>query len=277
MNRYGKLLNWEIHRFGKYYAVLWLVTFFSQFTGVFLFANAFMNRANAAIRDHSISAAEYAAHFETASFLNYSKTLWFTAPIELCIAALLLYSFLVWYREWFGKNTFIYRLLMLPTSRMNVYFAKISAIFLFVLGLVAFQVLILQLEILAFNFIVPRELRDSVSIIDLIRMNSLMSVLIPMYFIQFLLYYGAGLMGVIVVFTAILLERSFRLKGMIAGIIYGIAAGFIFLFPVLIAGKWYPDYFYPSEIVRMEIAVGILITGCSLWFSYYLLQKKISV
>ena len=31
----------------------------------------------------------------------------------------------------FGKNTFIYRLLMLPTNRLNIYLAKATTILLF--------------------------------------------------------------------------------------------------------------------------------------------------
>ncbi|GIM46859.1 hypothetical protein DNHGIG_24080 [Collibacillus ludicampi] len=277
MNRYWKLLNWEMNRFAKFYGVLWLVTLLSQFTGIFLYANAFMNRVHATIQDSSLSEAEYATHFETASFESFSKSFWFVAPIALCIATLLLYVFLIWYREWFGKSTFIYRLLMLPTSRMNVYLAKTSAIFLFVLGLVAFQLLILIPEIQLFNYIIPSELRDSVSVAQLIRDHPLMNILIPQYFIQFILYYGAGLMGVIVVFTAILLERSFKLKGMLAGVIYGVTVGFVLFLPILISVEWYPDFFYPSEIVMMEIAAGLLIICSSLWFSFYLLRKKITV
>jgi hypothetical protein len=278
MNSYWKLLNWEINRFGKLYGVLLLLTLLSQFVGVFLFANNFINRANDAMYKDSLSLAEYAVKSGKATFENYSSSSsWFMAPIALCAAALLLYVFLIWYREWFGKNTFAYRLLMLPTSRMNVYLAKTGAILLFVLGLVAFQLLILPMQILVFNSIIPSELRDSVSFASLIKLHPYFRMLIPRTFIEFVLYYGAGLMAVIVVFTAILLERSFRLKGMVAGVAYGIAAGFLFLSPVLITERWIPNYFYTSEVFLMELVVGIMILCGSLWFSSYLLRKKVSV
>ena len=36
----------------------------------------------------------------------------------------MIYVFFIWYRDWLGKYTFAYRLLMLPTTRINIYFAK---------------------------------------------------------------------------------------------------------------------------------------------------------
>jgi hypothetical protein len=278
MNRYWKLLGWEISRFGKLYAALLLVTLLSQFAGVFLFANESMNNINGAMYKDSLSVADIVARSGKINFGNYSNSnLWFMAPIALCAASLLLYVFLIWYREWFGKNTFAYRLLMLPTSRMNVYLAKTSAILLFVLGLVAFQLLTIPLQILVFNSIIPSELRDSVSIVGLVRGNPYLGLLIPRHFIEFVLYYSVGLMGVIVVFTAILLERSFRLKGMAAGVAYVIVAGFFFLSPLLITDKWFPNYFYPIEVFFMEVVVGILVISSSLWFSSFLLRKKVTV
>jgi hypothetical protein len=271
MNRYWKLLNWEINRMSKFYAVLMLIILLSQMAGVVLFANKFMNKTHINMEKDHLSMTEYAANHGRVSFENHGvSNLWFMAPIALCAGVLLIYVFLIWYREWFGKNTFIYRLLMLPTSRMNIYLAKMSTIFLFVLGLIAFQMLILPLQIFVFNVIIPSELRESISIIEMIQRNQFLSILIPQYLIKFILYYSAGLMGVIVVFTAILLERSFHIKGIVAGLFYGVAAGCIFISPALITNKWFPNYFYPNEIIFMEMVVGLLIICGSLWFSAFL-------
>ena len=45
-------------------------------------------------------------------------------PIALCVVVLIIYVFFIWYRDWLGKNTFIYRLLMLPTARIQCLFSK---------------------------------------------------------------------------------------------------------------------------------------------------------
>ena len=82
---------------------------------------------------------------------------WFGIPIIFCIAMLMIYVFFIWYRDWFGKNTFIYRLLMLPTERITIYFSKLTAILFFVLGLVALQIVLMLIEIQIINSIVSAD------------------------------------------------------------------------------------------------------------------------
>lgn len=279
MNRYLKLLNWEINRFAKLYAVLWLLTLLLQLTGVLIYTLNFMNRAKEEMYRSSLTLSEYAARYRpTISFEDFmNNSSWFTAPIALCAAALLLYVFMIWYREWFGRNTFAYRLLMLPTARMNVYLVKLSAIILFVLGLIAFQLLVLPILLATFNAVVPSELRSAASFFEMFVRHRPLRLLYPPYLIQFVLHYGAGVMGVVVVFTSILLERSFRLKGLVAGVLYAIAALILFVSPMIITENWMPNYFYPSEQVVMEIIAGLVVTAFSLWFSSYLLRKKVTV
>ncbi len=224
MNRYGKLLNWEIVRFSKFYGALLVITLLSQFFGIWLEANSYMNRAEEMMDRNSISAVQFAEQYGKISISNGYQSIWFEGPISLCAATLILYIFLIWYKEWFGKSTFAYRLLMLPTSRMNVYLAKLSAIVLFVLGLVAFQLMLIPIQISVFDAMVPSEFKQAVTISSLIHSHPFLQTLLPSYFIEFVLYYGVGVMGVVVLFTAILLERSFRYKGIAAGILYSGAA-----------------------------------------------------
>lgn len=278
MNRFWKLLHWEINRFSKLYAVILLATLVLQFVGVLTYSFGFMSRVNKLMDERFLSVSQYAVNYGKTTFEEYTiNSVWFTAPIALGAVMLILYVFLIWYKEWFGKNTFVYRLLMLPTSRMNVYLAKLVAVMLFVLGLVAFQLLLLQLQLLTFNAIVPSELRHSISMLEIIARNPLLNLIYPAYFIEFMLYYVLGIMGVIVVFTLILLERSFRLKGIIAGVMYGILVIFFVILPLLLKNHWITSYFYPVELFWMEVGIVILIISGSLWFSSFLLNKKVTV
>lgn len=277
MNRYGKLLNWEIVRFSKFYGALLVITLLSQFFGIWLEANSYMNRAEEMMNRNSISAVQFAAQFGKTSITNGYNSIWIEGPISLCAVSLLLYIFLIWYKEWFGKSTFAYRLLMLPTSRMNVYLAKLSAIVLFVLGLVAFQLMLVPIQISVFDALIPGEFRQDVPIPELIHRHPLLQTLIPSYFIEFVLYYGAGVMGVVVLFTAILLERSFRYKGIAAGILYIVTGLLLIILPVFIAEVMVRYYLYPSEVRLLQVFIGICITGLSLWFSSYLLRKKVTI
>jgi hypothetical protein len=278
MNRYWKLLNWEINRFSKLYAVILITTLVLQFVGVLYFSFGFMSRANNLMDERSLSVSQYVVNYGKTNFEQFTNnSLWFAAPIALGAVTLILYILLIWYKEWFGKNTFVYRLFMLPTSRMNIYLAKLSAILLFVLGLVAFQLFILYLQMLTFNAIIDKELRSYISMVELISRNQLLTVFFPSHFIGFLFYYALGVTAVIVVFTLILLERSFRFKGILAAVGYGSSMIFFILTPLLFKDQWGRDYFYPDEIFWAVVVIMILIAGGSLWFSAFLLNKKVSV
>jgi hypothetical protein len=278
MNRFWKLLNWEINRFSKLYAVLLLSTLVLQFVGVLLYSFGFMSRANSLMDEKQLSVSQYLQNNAKTNFEQYTNnSLWFMAPIALGVVTLILYVLIIWYKEWFGKNTFVYRLFMLPTSRMNVYLAKLSTIFIFVLGLVAFQLLILRLQLLIFNAIIDHQLRDSITLVELIARNNYLRVLFPVHLIEFLLYYSLGATVVIIVFTLILLERSFRIKGILAGVGYGAAMVFLGLLPLLMKEFWAKNYFYNIEIFWATVLITILVASGSLWFSAYLLNKKVTV
>jgi hypothetical protein len=278
MNRFWKLLNWEINRFGKIYVVLLLMTLVLQFVGVITYSLRFMNKVNKIMDDGYLSLSQYVQNFGKITFENYTyNSFIFMAPIALGGVTLLLYVFVIWYKEWFGTNTFIYRLLMLPTSRINVYMAKLTAIILFVLGLVAFQYFILPLQMLTFNAIINNELRDSISIVGMMDRSPYLHYLFPPLFIEFLFYYSLGVTAIIVFFTLILLERSFQFKGILAGAAYGSSMVFLILLPLQITTRWIKNYFYPSEIFLSIVIVMILIAIGSLWFSAFLLNKKVTV
>ncbi|MBA2940525.1 hypothetical protein HZF08_19695 [Paenibacillus sp. CGMCC 1.16610] len=276
MSNFGKLLNWEIARFSKFYGALFVITLLLQLLDVWLYTHDYMNNAERAMESQSMTAVQYVQNYSKASLNGYDNIL-FDWSISLCGVTLLLYIFLIWYKEWVGRSTFAYRLLMLPTSRMNVYLAKLSSIVLFVWGLVAYQFLLLYVRITAFEAFLPSEFRLDVTVSEIIRHHPILKILLPSYFTEFALYYGAGVVSVIILFTAVLLERSFRFKGIAAGILYIGAAVFLIILPGMISEIWVPDFFFPSELVQLELVMGILVTALSLWFSSYLLHKKVTV
>lgn len=278
MINYFKLVHYELTRFRWIYISLFIVTLLSQLVGLYLHAQTMMNAIHEKMATDTLTEAEYVMTYGVVGFADFTlNSIWFMAPIALCITALLLYVFLIWYRDWLGKNMFIYRLLMLPTSRSNIYLAKASVILVSVWGLIAFQLLLLPLLNSLYNSLVPSVYRYSLPIFDIISIHPILQILIPRSFMEFGLYYGAGIMAVIVIFTAILMERSYRWKGLFAGIVYGSVACVVFLLPLIISEVWFSNYLYPIELVLMESIVGILIICISLWLSFVLLNKKVNV
>ncbi|MGZ9819844.1 hypothetical protein ACXM0N_28700 [Peribacillus simplex] len=277
MTRYLKLVNFEINRFSKIYLSLLLITLVSQFAGVIIVTKSLLNDARKIMLEEKLSDAAYITNYGGIDFTHIANTLWFQGPIALSAVALIFYIFLIWYRDWFGKNTFIYRLLMLPTSRVSIYLSKAMAIFLMVLGLIAWQIIILPMENALFNsYVSESHLNMEMSSTAIIKFNGVLNLVIPTTFTQFLLSYGAGLMVLSILFTAIMFERSFRIKGIILGLVYcGIAAA-LFLTPVFVMAS---DvfHFYPGELVGTLIALGIIVTGLSIWLGSWLLKNRVTV
>lgn len=278
MKSYIRLVDFELKRFIKVYIALIGITIVSQIIGVIYLSNYYLERANNDMYQNNFTIAEYVEMYGTYSMYDIINSGWFVFPIGLSAAALIFYCFLIWYRDWYGKNTFIYRLLMLPTSRLNIYLAKASAIFLLVLGLVGIQVILLQIEILIFQSIIPFDLRTDMTIKELANSAyGYLGIIIPTNFVQFLINYGIGFMVVVVLFTSILFERSYRLKGILFGVIYFISTHVLFLLPLILEVFFEYGYLYPEEFLILEVILGILVTGLSIWISRYLLNRKVTV
>lgn len=276
MSRYLKLVNFEFNRFWKLYIVLMGVTIISQIIGVIVESRTYVNRANKMIYEELLPKSEFIEQNGTLSFFNISQTLWFMGPIGLCLVVLIIYVFFIWYRDWLGKNTFIYRLLMLPTARIHVYLAKATTILLFTLGLVALQLLLFPIENQILLWIVPNEFRTNLSVYEIIKVPYL-TIMFPNTFIEFILYYGGGMAAIFIVFTAILFERSFRMKGVFYGILYSAASMLIFLAPILVDAFILNNYFYPLELFFMEIGTGFIVLAGAIWTGNFLIKKKVRV
>lgn len=277
MKSYFKLVNFEINRFVKLFAILIGIMLVAQLAGVIVLSRSYLSRASEKINQGMMSQAEFLSEWGTFDFSHVARSVWFIGPIALCIAAVAFYIFFIWYRDWFGKNTFIYRLLMLPTTRLNVFFAKITTILFIAFGFIAFQLILLPIETTVLKWIIPNEFRVDLGIQNILSSVAELRIIIPTSLIEFLLYYGAGFLIVSVLFTAILFERSYRWKGILLGVVYGIVAIIIFIIPLLLQVFVLNEFFYPIELLVLEIAMGLVILITSIWTSGFLLKKKITV
>ncbi|NAP00745.1 hypothetical protein FRY77_32730 [Halomonas sp. MG34] len=277
MMRYFKLVNFELGRFFKLYGVIIGITILSQLVGLWVVSNSYMERANYAMFEENLSPAQFVSDNGEMSLLVLTRTLWFLGPIALGAIALLFNIFFVWYRDWFGKNTFIYRLLMLPTARINVYLAKATSILLMVLGLVAIQIVLLPVESVLLKWLVTRDFRLDLAPTEVVSGLRELMIILPAGIIDFVLVYGAGIMVIFILFTAILFERSYRIKGIVFGAIYAALATGIFLFPLILEGIIGTNYLYPMELLILEIILGLIVSAASIWVANYLLTKRITV
>ncbi|MBR7797538.1 hypothetical protein GT022_16005 [Agaribacter marinus] len=277
MKSYLKLTSFELSRFFKLYLVLIAITIISQIIGVIVYSNRYLNEMNKVIYEEQMPKAEFLEVYGRSSLFDLTQTLWFLGPIALCVVALIFYVFFIWYRDWFGKNTFIYRLLMLPTARINVFFAKATSIFLMVLGLIALQIVLLFIENMIYQWMVPNEFRTDMAVSQVIQNFRYLNIIIPTTITKLILSYGVGFMAVFIIFTGILLERSYRWKGIFLGIGYCAIAAAVFVLPIIIQELLQKNYLYLVELIIIEVILGLFLAACSIWLSSFLLKHRITV
>ncbi|WP_028273997.1 hypothetical protein [Atopococcus tabaci] len=276
MKTFLRLLSFEYERFKKFFAVLIGITLASNVIGIIYESRAYVSRANNIIYENQLTPNAYISQFGPMSMAKFGDTLWVMGPIALCIAALLFYSFFIWYREWYGRTTFAYRLLMLPVPRIQLFLSKLTVIFLAVLALVVLQLGLLWAGNVLMDSLVPSEFFLDMNLWEIVQKNTLLPVLAPESPLQFVIYYGLGLLFLIVLFTCILLERSYRGAGIVMAGLYGGAVSLFFISPLFVQ-LFTRGWFYDSELFLMMTGLGLLIAAGSLFFSSHLLRRKITV
>lgn len=271
MKKFLHLLEFELGRFLKYLLPVMVVSALLQFASLVLSIADF----NEYLRNHIETNAPmeiFTMHFVTGSQL-------YSMAIILIPLVFITYSFFTWYREWLGKNTFIYRLLMLPMNRMAIFFSK--ALSFIIGGLLAFvtQFGLYFIQSFIFEKAVPAEYFMKLSIHNIQSpYEMLQSILFPTTGFEFLHRYGFAFAALVVLFTAILLERSFQIKGAIAGIIYFVAYFVIYSYLTILTYFSIGDWFIkPSHVYLMQNAHIVIMIGISSLISYFLLKNKVRV
>ena len=267
-----KLLNFETNRFWKPFAFLATFTAVFQLSGLYIMTRSFMNNVSSATMDE----ATYATQYGKFHFNHFISSFWFAVPILMCFTILMLYIFIIWYRDWFGKSSFIYRLLMLPTARITVYAAKLCTILLFTFGLLAWQIGLVVIEHIVAKALIPATLYSNESNFSAYLAEPL-NLVVPITFTEFLLLYGFGIIIVVVLFTAILFERSYRLKGILFAALYGVLATIVLFLPSIIEMIFYNVQLFPDEIILLTTITGIIVIAASVLLSRYLLKYKVTV
>ena len=277
MKNFVKLTNFEWNRVARLIFILMIFTFVVQLIGVFFETAKYMSNVENLQRNEGYTYRQILDSYGYFSFSNVTNSLLFFGPIFIGIGGILFYIFLIWYRDWFGKNTFVYRLLMLPTERINIFFAKLATIFIATLSLVAFQLIIMHIEMFVMKQQIPEELLFEMPVTYILGTDYFLSIIAPSNLDMFFILYGAGILLVSVLFTAILFERSYRLKGIVLGLGYVGMSLILMLSPILINEFILNRYFYNWELALLTIAVGLALLFLSIWMSKRLLDQKIRV
>lgn len=277
MKNFIKLVRFELNRFFPIYVALGILTTVIQFLGVFILTQSYKGTIKDYFQMGATDSSEIVSAIGRMGLSKLTETLFFIAPIAICVVTLLLYTLFIWYRDWFGKNTFIYRLLMLPTNRLNLFFSKAVTIFLMVLGLIAFQLVLLFIEGQLFSLLIPEAFLETDTLQQVIQKSVYLGIFYPDSWLNFMVNYGTGFVAVLVLFTLVLFERSFKIKGLVMAGIYGVLVLVIQFFPYWIQMWALSQLFFSSELFWLSLVLSCLIGVVSVWVSYRLLNKRVTV
>lgn len=187
--------------------------------------------------------------------------------IAIIIFAVIIYSLVIWYREWFGNNKTIYTLLVLPFNRSRIYMVKFFTIVIMFLCSVSTFILTLigvyavNRKIINEDAIQPYFLRDVVGewgYFSKVFYNKILILICILTIISLL-------------FLFCILERSFRLKGIILGLVLGTLILAINIFIYTQKNLYY--------IEKKWLIIGVCLISMigSIIYCNYLLKNKVAV
>lgn len=188
------------------------------------------------------------------------------------IVAILIYTLLLWNMEWMGRSKRIYTLLTLPVKKSYILLSKTCTILLFVVFNLVVQIATLFLDKFIMNLSIDKRLIIDESVLGVFSTsrysNAFNLTSNNIVFTVILIITSILLVGLVV-----LLARSFKIKGLLLGILSLIlyVAGLIGM--AIIAGC----YFY-LNLKLMLCTIFSLISGILVYMlSNYLLNNKIEV
>lgn len=274
MKKFIDLLSFELNRFLKFLVpallIAGVVQLFVTYSKIGEFKDnleipTFVNGAQAEPLPFSIQ------HITSNSLYELS--------LFLIVLVFMFYSFFIWYREWLGKNTFIYRLLMLPINRSALFLSKALVFliggflsFVFQFGMYALQLFIASQSI-------PSEHYTVLSIHNAQPPYTLLQgALFPTTGFEFTATYSFAFAALVTLFAAILIERTYRLKGLIGGVIY--FGGFFVIYSLVNNLNYFnilPTVLKPSQVEIITLGYLFVMIVLGFFIGHLLFKNRVKV
>lgn len=268
MNKFLSLLYCEVNKIGKIFfiALISLVSFSS--IAAFINAKNDMNGWMAFAINQNSTVSELVKSGEISRISNRDMIV--GNGILLCGAIFLMlnvfvYAFIIWYREWMGNNKTIYSLLTLPIDRMNVYMVKLITVILMGLSVASTFIIGLIATFYIQKAVYIKEVFSEVTLLGCI--GSLFYQFIHLKLLLIL----TCISMVTLIFILILLERSFKIKGIFLGVF--VSLSFIALIIFIAQNR----YLYTVEKISIICVLDVVSILLSIIYGRYLIKNKVTV
>lgn len=184
----------------------------------------------------------------------------------------LYYTLLTWYKDFSSKTTVAYTLFTLPYNKFNIFLSKLLIVLSFIYGVLATQHILWILEIFIMKSITSINISEIIYIVNYNGLIDFLSMRVSIYPLEIIMYYVfSPILAVIVLFTGVLIHKSFDKIGGFLGLFYVAIVIFMYLYISSISMT------FTDELLKNHILYYIVMGVLSLIISYNLLNKKIHI
>ena len=275
MNNILTLYDMEFKRIYKIYFTLIGVLFASNIGAtlynIFFRVKRMIDNEGNPITMHTLKGSEGLEYINTyiVGDLGSMTKMAMAFAVLLC----LLYSLVIWYRDYFSKSKTIATLLMLPQKRFNIYISKFLTVIMMIFGIIASQFLFWFIDLVIIKIILNVNTEGFLNVFKtMLVQQNMISNLVFNQPIDFMMVDILGvIIAVTVLFTGVIIERSFRKIGVVLGSIYVVASIGIYIY-VTVSYCIYSDI-----LLKAHLLYYILMFIVSILISINLLNKRVSL
>ena len=189
--------------------------------------------------------------------------------LALAVIACLVYAIIIWYRDFIGKSKVSYTLFMLPQNKFNIYISKLITIVSMIYIVQIVQFILWAINLILLNYFA--ELGEYRIISSLYNNFGDPMSLIQLLPIDFFIINVIGVILVVVlIFTAVLMQLSYKKIGLIIAPLYVIFSVWIYFY--FMTNNYQPT----DRLMINNIYFAVQFGVCTLT-SYKLLNKKVYV
>ena len=275
MNNILTLYDMEFKRIYKIYFTLIGLLFVSNIGAtlynIFFRVKRMIDNEGNPITMHTLKSSEGLEYINTyiVGDLGSMTKMAMAFAVLLC----LLYSLVIWYRDYFSKSKTIATLLMLPQKRFNIYISKFLTVIMMIFGIIASQFLFWFIDLVIIKIILNVNTEGFLNVFKtMLVQQNMISNLVFNQPIDFMMVDILGvIIAVTVLFTGVIIERSFRKIGVVLGSIYVVASIGIYIY-VTVSYCIYSDI-----LLKAHLLYYILMFIVSILISINLLNKRVSL
>lgn len=266
------LYNMEFKRIYKLYFALIGIMFVSNIGAVVLnlynVANSVSSKLKVPISIKNINTIEGVKIINTGTVSSvFLQTIIILGVVTLLC---LLYSLVIWYRDYYSKSRTICTLLTLPQQRFNIYIAKLITIVVMIYVVISAQFLFWYIDFNIIKFIANIKTPGFTNVFYMLRNHADGIIIASPHYIDFSMINIVGvILAVMVIFTGILIERAYKKIGIVLGGIYIILSIVIFFY-IYVTNSVFSD-----KLLILSIIYYISLFIISLVLSHRLINKKI--